>query len=91
MYWGLSKSEYTYLDFIRELITALAQEEIDKRRNGFYLRDKVSGYKSKNDWENDYSKVVGCHTPSVKKKQSKRFIIKKMELCQNETTTEETA
>ena len=65
LYWGLSKSEYTYLDFIRELITALAQEEIDKRRNGFYSRDKVSGYKSKNDWENDYSKVVGCHTPSV--------------------------
>ena len=66
LYWNLDRKVYTYLDFLRELIDELAQEELSKSRNTSSEEvERPNQRQHKTTWNNVESRLRGMHIPQT--------------------------
>ena len=69
LFFKLDRKVYTYLDFLRELINELAEDELAKTRNSANnSEDEVKETQYKKSWEHDESRLRGVHVPQIIKK-----------------------
>ena len=68
LFFKLNRNVYTYLDFLRELIDELAEDEFAKKRNGGNEIDgesKKATYKKLSMYEDNELRLRGIHVPQV--------------------------
>ena len=62
LFFNIDRKVYTYLDFLRELIEELAQDEYAKQINPINENNtRPRQYQSKQSWESDHSRFKGMH------------------------------
>ena len=66
LYLNLDRKEYTYLDFLRQLISELADDELEKKRHNTNAKEETSKtVKSLKSWEKVESRLRGVHMPKI--------------------------
>lgn len=61
----IDRKKFAYLDFLRELIAELAEDEQAKQRNSISLNATSSNTKTLKTWEKDESRLIGVHMPII--------------------------
>jgi hypothetical protein len=63
---GINRKDFPYLNFLRELIDELAEEELSKANDNMDAVNIIEKLvKSKKVWERDTSRLFGVHMPQI--------------------------